>query len=139
MNLNPIGGIIEAVGGVIGDLVTTDKERLAAEIELAKVDASLLTGQMEVNKAEAASGSLFVAGWRPACGWIGALAMGYQFLLYPVLVWIWAVLQANGWVPVTLKAPPMLDTDALWVILTGMLGIAGARTFEKVRGIGSKG
>lgn len=139
MNLNPIGGIIEAVGGVIGDLVTTDKERLAAQIELAKVDASLLTGQMDVNKAEATSGSLFVAGWRPACGWIGAGAMGYQFLLYPLLVWIWALLQAKDWVPVTLSAPPMLDTDALWVILTGMLGIAGARTFEKVRGVGGKG
>ncbi len=25
--------------------------------------------------------------------------------------------------------------DALWVILTGMLGIAGARTFEKVKGV----
>lgn len=135
MNLNPIGGIIEAVGGVIGGLVTTDKERLSAEIELAKVDASLLTGQMEVNKVEAASASLFVAGWRPACGWIGAAAMGYQFLLYPLLVWAWALLQANGWVPATMAPPPMLDTDALWVILTGMLGIAGARTFEKVRGV----
>lgn len=139
MNLNPIGGIIEAVGGVIGDLVTTDKERLAAQIELAKVDASLLTGQMEVNKAEATSGSLFVAGWRPACGWIGAAAMGYQFLLYPLLVWTWALLQAHGWVPVALAPPPMLDTDALWVILTGMLGIAGARTFEKVRGVSGAG
>lgn len=135
MNLNPIGGIIEAVGGVIGDLVTTDKERLDAELELAKVDASLLTGQMEVNKAEARHASIFVAGWRPACGWIGAAAMAYQFLLYPLLVWGWALMQANGWISTTLNAPPMLDTDALWVILTGMLGIAGARTFEKVKGV----
>lgn len=135
MNLNPVAGIIEAVGGVIGDLVTTDKERLTAELELAKVDASLLTGQMEVNKAEAAHASVFVAGWRPACGWIGAAAMGYQFLLYPMLVWLWTLMQARGWVAAELKPPPMLDTDALWVILTGMLGIAGARTFEKVRGV----
>ena len=62
MNLNPIGAIIDAVGGVVGDLVTTDKERLTAEIEMAKVDASLLVGQMEVNKVEAASDSLWVAG-----------------------------------------------------------------------------
>lgn len=135
MNLNPVAGIIEAVGGVIGDLVTTDKERLTAELELAKVDASLLTGQMEVNKVEAAHASVFVAGWRPACGWIGAAAMGYQFLLYPMLVWLWTLMQARGWVAAELKPPPMLDTDALWVILTGMLGIAGARTFEKVRGV----
>ena len=138
MNLNPIGSIIEAVGGVIGDLVTTDKERLSAEIELSKVDASLLIGQMEVNKVEAASESLFVAGWRPACGWIGAAAMGYQFLLYPMLVWLWAYMQSLGWIVVSLSPPPMLETDALWVILTGMMGIAGARTFEKVRGANVK-
>jgi hypothetical protein len=134
MNLNPIGAIIDAVGGVVGDLVTTDKERLTAEIEMAKVDASLLIGQMEVNKVEAASDSLWVAGWRPACGWVGAAAMAYQFLLYPLMVWLWTYLQSVGWIAATLQAPPMLDTDALWVILTGMLGIAGARTFEKVRG-----
>ena len=27
-----------------------------------------------------------------------------------------------------------LDAEALWVILTGMLGLAGARTFEKIKG-----
>lgn len=138
MNPLAVGGIIGAVGQVLGDLVTTDKERLTAEIEMAKVDASLLIGQMEVNKVEAASDSLWVAGWRPACGWVGAAAMAYQFLLYPLMVWLWTYLQSVGWIAATLQAPPMLDTDALWVILTGMLGIASARTFEKVRGASSR-
>lgn len=66
MNLNPIAGIIEAVGGVVGDLVTTDKERLQAEIELRKLDQALDLGQIEVNKVEAASSSVFTSGWRPA-------------------------------------------------------------------------
>ena len=135
MNLNPIAGIIEAVGGVVGDLVTTDKERLAAEIELRKLDMAADLAQMDVNKAEAASSSVFVAGWRPAIGWVGAAAMAYQFLAYPLLVWLWALLQAKGWVPPGLTPPPMLDTDALWVVLSGMLGIAGMRSVEKVRGV----
>jgi hypothetical protein len=29
----------------------------------------------------------------------------------------------------------MLDTDALWVVLSGMLGIAGLRSVEKVKGV----
>lgn len=135
-----IGGIIEAVGKIADDLVTSDKERLEAEIELqkvgveaAKVDASLALGQMDVNAVEARSRHWFVAGWRPALGWVGAMAMAYQFLLYPLLVWLWALMQARGWVPVALVAPPMLDTDALWVILSGMLGIGGFRTLEKVK------
>lgn len=135
MNLNPIAGIVEAVGGVIDDLVTSDKERLDAEIELRKIDAGLLTAQAEVNKVEAAHASVFVAGWRPAIGWVGAAAMAYQFLLYPLLVWCWSLLQAKGWVPADLNPPPMLDTDALWVILSGMLGIAGMRSVEKVKGV----
>lgn len=134
MNLNPIAGIIEAVGGVVGDLVTTDRERLQAEIELRKLDQALDLGQIEVNKVEAASSSLFTSGWRPAIGWTGAAAMAYQFLLYPMLVWGWALMQANGWVASELQPPPMLDTDALWVILSGMLGIAGMRSVEKVKG-----
>lgn len=133
--MNPIGAIVAAVGGVIDDLHTSDKERLDAEIELRKIDAGLLQGQMEVNKVEAASSSLFVAGWRPAIGWIGAVALGYQFLLYPLLVWAWALLQARGQVPNNLQPPPMLDTEALWVVLSGMLGIAGLRSVEKVKGV----
>ena len=133
--VSAVGGIIGAVGQVLDDLVTTDKERMDAQIELAKIDASLLTSQMDVNKAEAAHASIWVAGWRPGVGWVGVAAMAYQFLVYPMLVWCWALLQAKGWIPATLTPPPMLDTDALWVILSGMLGIAGARTFEKVKGV----
>ena len=46
--VSAVGGIIGTIGNVIDDLVTTDKERMDAQIELAKIDASLLTAQMEV-------------------------------------------------------------------------------------------
>jgi hypothetical protein len=135
ISLNPIADIISAVGSVAGDLITTDKERLAAEIEMRKLDQNLDLAQTEVNKAEAANANWFVAGWRPAIGWVGAAALAYQFLMYPMLVWGWSLMQAKGWVSTELKPPPMLDTDALWVILSGMLGIAGMRSVEKVKGV----
>ncbi len=62
--------------------------------------------------------------------------MAYQFIIYPFLVWGWSLMQSQGWITEAMKAPPMLDTDALWVILSGMLGIAGMRTVEKVKGAG---
>lgn len=143
--MNPVfapvlGGIVSTIGNVIDDLVTTDKERLDAEIELRKlgieelkIDAGLAQGQAEINKEEAKHHSVFVAGWRPAVGWVGVFAMAYQFLLYPLLIWIWASLQAVNWIPSTLVPPPILDTEALWVILTGILGLGTARTVEKLQ------
>jgi hypothetical protein len=135
VNILGISSVVESVGKVIGDLHTSDKERMELELEAKRIDQAVDLGQMEVNKVEAANQNLFVAGWRPAIGWVGAGAMFYQFLLYPILVWAWVWLQAEGYVPKEVKPPPMLDTDALWVILSGMLGIAGMRSFEKSRGV----
>ncbi len=135
MNILGISSVVESVGKVIGDLHTSDKERMELELESKRIDQAVDLGQMEVNKVEAANQNLFVAGWRPAIGWVGAGAMFYQFLLYPLLVWAWVWLQAEGYVPKEVKPPPMLDTEALWVILSGMLGIAGMRSFEKSRGV----
>jgi hypothetical protein len=145
MSLLAVGSIIEAVGKVAGDLVTTDKERMEMEIEQRKldleekrIDQATDLAQIEVNKIEAASSSVFVSGWRPAIGWIGVAAMGYQFLLYPLFQWAWKYLQAMDWVPIGMDPPPVLDADQLWVILSGILGIAGMRSFEKTKGVASK-
>ena len=135
MNPLGIGAIIDSVGKVASDLITTDKERIELELEGKRIDQATDLAQMEVNKTEAQNQNLFVAGWRPAVGWVGAAAMAYQFLAYPLLVWAWTWMQAEQIVPAEVKPPPMLDTDALWVILSGMLGIAGMRSFEKTRGV----
>jgi hypothetical protein len=145
MNLLGVGSIIEAVGKVADDLITTDKERLEMEVEQRKldleekrIDQATDLAQIEVNKVEAASSSIFVSGWRPAIGWIGVAAMGYQFLAYPLFQWGWKWAQASSWIPAGLEPPPVLDADQLWVILSGILGIAGMRSFEKTKGVASK-
>lgn len=144
--MNPLVPVLGSVFGTVADLIddlhTSDKEKMDGQIELAKlgleekrIETELVKGQIEVNKTEAQHANIFVAGWRPAIGWIGAASMAYQFIIYPLLVWGWSLMQANGWVPETLQPPPMLDTEALWVILSGMLGIAGMRSVEKVKGV----
>lgn len=135
MNILGIGSVIESVGKVAGDLITTDKERMQLELEGRKIDQATDLAQIEVNKVEAASSSVFVAGWRPAIGWIGAAAMAYQFLVYPLALWAWTYLQGIGWIPKEMAPPPVLPSDQLWVILSGILGIAGMRSFEKSKGV----
>lgn len=135
MNIFGIGTVIESVGKVASDLITTDKERLEMALREKELDQRLDLAQIEVNKAEAIHSSIFVAGWRPAIGWIGAAAMAYQFLLYPLLLWGWTWMQGVGWIPKELTPPPVLEADQLWVILSGILGIAGMRSFEKTKGV----
>ena len=137
MNLLGIGTVIDSVGKVIGDLHTSDKERMELALRAKEIDQSIDLAQIEVNRVEAQHSSVFVAGWRPAIGWIGAAAMAYQFLLYPLMLWGWTYFQGMGWIPKELQPPKPMDADQLWVILSGILGIAGMRSFEKTKGVAS--
>lgn len=138
MNILGLGSIVEGVGKVADDLFTSDEERLKIALQEKTLDAELVKGQMEVNKVEAASSSMFVAGWRPAIGWIGAVALGYQFVLYPLMIWAWSLAQENGYIERTTNPPPVLDADVLFALITGMLGIAGMRSFDKMKGTSPK-
>ena len=138
MNLLGIGAIIDTVGRIAGDLVTTDKERIELALREREIDQRTDLAQIEVNKVEAAHGSIFVAGARPAILWVGATALAWTFVAHPMLVWGWALMQAKGFVPVELAPPPALDSDVLWVIISGILGLGGYRTFEKTKGVAAR-
>jgi hypothetical protein len=88
-----------------------------------------LLAQLEINKAEAASGSLFKGGWRPFIGWTSGVAFAYHFVLQPILVF---VLTASG---VDLPELPEFDMSTLLTVLGGMLGIGSLRTYEKKSGL----
>jgi hypothetical protein len=102
---------------------------LAQRGELAALDADLklAMGQLEVNKVEAGT-DMFRGGWRPATGWCCVAGLAYQFIAQPLLPWIVAVF--GGTVPPL----PAIDNETLLVLLTGMLGLGGLRTFERIRG-----
>ena len=126
------------VGGKLIDRLWPDpleagKARLAlaqmsqnGELAVLTADTELMKAQAAINEAEAGSGNLFVAGWRPFVGWCCAGGVGLQFL-GPVLTWGAAL---AGW-PVVF---PQMDTGTLMPLLLGMLGIGGMRTYEKVTG-----
>lgn len=104
--------------------------QMAQTGELAQLNAEMqiATGQLEVNKVEAANSSLFVAGWRPFVGWTCGAAFAFKFIGGPMLVFI-AGLYGHA---ITL---PAMDFTEMSTILMGMLGIGALRTVEKVKGV----
>lgn len=123
------------VGKTLLDRFVPDPEaKRAAEAEFLKMamDGELrqTIAQLEINAREAAHPSVFVAGWRPFFGWAGGFAFVYATIAQPLLAWYGA---SKGW-----GAPPQLNIDLLWVVVTGLLGIGGMRSFDKVKGVASK-
>lgn len=122
MSLIPI---LDVIGKVIDKVIPDPAQKAQLQLDLAKLaDAEAQRtheaemGQIEVNKIEAASASMFVAGWRPAVGWGCVAALCYSTVFAPLF---------------HLGMP---DLDFLQTVLLGMLGLTGTmRTIEKVKGV----
>lgn len=124
-----IGEIIGAVGKIADDLTTSDKERMAAELDAYKAESERMGGQVEINKIEAASGSLFVSGGRPFVVWVCAFALAYAAVIEPIARFVATVGFAYA-------GPfPVIDTDLTMQVLLGLLGLGAYRSVEKIKGV----
>jgi hypothetical protein len=125
--------LIGPVTGILDKVIEDKDQKAQLAHELATMAdrhaQDLALAQIEVNKAEAASGSVFKGGWRPFIGWVCGGAFAYHFVLQPVIVF--AVLTAG----VELPPLPEFDMTSLLTVLMGMLGLGGLRTYEKKQGI----
>lgn len=126
-----IGGIVETVGKVADDLFTSDEERMKAELDLFSAETTRLQSQTEVNKVEAGSSSIFVAGWRPAIGWICGISLGYVSIIEPIARFTSQVVYGYT------GNFPVINTDITMQILIGMLGLGLYRSYDKKQGTSS--
>lgn len=126
---------IAALTNTILSRVLPDKEKQQeAQTELAKMALSgelqQVAAQIEVNKVEAASASTWVAGWRPAFGWVGATGLAYQMVIRPLLTFT-VHLCGGGW-----DAPP-IELQDLIALCSTMLGFGAMRSYDKSQGTDS--
>ena len=135
MSLDPISAALDLGNTLITRIFPDPAQAANAKLELIKLQQSgelaSMAAQTDINKVEASSSSLFVSGWRPAIGWVCALALAYQYLLRPLSGSIGAIFG------ITIPPLPGLD-DNLWQLMMGMLGMGGLRTYEKTQGVASK-
>lgn len=134
-----LGGIlkdlISPVTDIIGEVVVDKDKRNEINYKIQelidKADERYheqMMGQIEVNKQEAAHASIFVAGWRPAIGWISAAGIGYTFVLAPFIEFVArAVFSYHG-------VMPLPDTGQLMALVTAMLGVGAMRSYDKKQG-----
>ena len=129
-----INTLIGPVTGLL-DKVIEDKDQkaqLAHELAtMADTHAQeLAKGQLEINLADAKSGSFWQGGWRPFIGWTSGIALFYSYILQPFMTFIFA---AVGY---PIDDLPELRTTELLPILGALLGLGGLRTFERVKKVG---
>lgn len=130
MNL-PWTDLITQIGAAVRQVLPNPEAQREFDLKIMELAAKaeenetqLALGQIDINKAEATHANLFVAGWRPFIGWTGGVALGYTWIISPLLKAIFG-----------LDELPALEADAIWPIIAAMLGLGTMRSFEKSRGV----
>lgn len=138
MNPLVISGLFSAAQSLIERFFPDKEKQAAAQLELLKMqqngdlaqlaaETDLAKLQVQVNLEEAKSTNWFVAAWRPFIGWICGFGLAYVSIIEPL-----ARFAAQVWFHYT-GSFPIIDTTITMQVLLGMLGLAAARTVEKVR------
>ncbi len=131
-----LGDLIGAGIKIIDKLIPDPAAKAQAQLamlqlqqaqEFKEIDSQLQMAQMQadINKQEAGSQSLFVAGWRPAIGWVCGLIFFANYVGVPLLAWLSPLLD--------IPPPPRLEMGEVLPVLLGMLGLGGLRTAEKIK------
>lgn len=135
--------LMSLIGSVIERLFPDPEKAAEAKMKLIEMqqngqlaeldaDVKVMLGQLEVNKAEAATGSLFIGGWRPAIGWTCAVSLFSYYVPYCLIataLWAVQVYQTGFMLP-----RPDLGIADLLGLVGSMLGMAGLRTKERLEG-----
>jgi len=123
-------GLLKPISEVVNkglSLIPDPNKRAEIEKELELAAMSLQQGQIDINKEEAKSANLFVAGWRPFVGWTCGFGVAWAFLLQPIAIFI---LKVSGYTGDT----PNVDIANLLALLFGLLGMGTLRSFDKKNG-----
>ena len=127
-----LNSLIGPVTGLLDKFIEDKDKKNQIAYELStmaeKHAQELAKGQIEVNKTEAAHKSLFVAGWRPAIGWVCVLGMAGNFITIPITNMILELMGSSVTVP-------LIPTAEMMPILMGMLGLGAMRTVEKTKNV----
>ena len=124
--------LLPLISGVIDKTIPDEngKAKALQDIEKTLIDnaSNINLAQIATNQTEAKHKNIFVAGWRPAIGWSCALGIFWLFIGANFAQWGMNMAGIEGEVPT-------VPSDVLLELTFAMLGMAGLRTFEKIKGV----
>jgi hypothetical protein len=120
------------VNKLFPDKTQSEKDKLAAQMQLETQEYNLVQGQLEINKIEAAHSSVFVSGWRPFIGWVCGVTFAANYLIVPIV--IDPLFRVLGQPSI-----PMIPVGEIIPVLVALLGLSGYRTYERLKGVTPKG
>ena len=125
MDITGIGAVSDLIGTVVGkiwpDKTEAERQQLAAAM-------MVVQGQIDINKSEAASPSVFTSGWRPFIGWVCGSACAWNWIGLKIALFVAAYFGHS------MDVSPA-DVSEMMPVLMGMLGLGGLRTVEKIKGV----
>ena len=118
--------------GAVSDLANTVINKIwpdksAAEQQQLAAAVLIVQGQLDINKVEAASPSVWTSGWRPFIGWVCGTACAWNWIGISVISSMCEIMRN----PVVLQKA---DVSEMMPVLLGLLGLGALRTYEKVKG-----
>jgi len=119
-----LGSGTKGIGSLAKDIREAIKGKELDPNKKLEIAGKLAEVQTKINEAEATHRTVFVAGWRPFIGWVCGLGLLYAVFIEPLLRFVFTV---KGW---TIEFPK-IDTTITMQVLFGMLGLVGARSYEK--------
>lgn len=142
----------------IGSLFTSAREAITGEkikdpMELAKLDLQLqelehklMSGQMKINEEEAKNPNIFVAGWRPAVGWVGVTALFFMYVPKAIVMtsfWCYSVYltftaKVGVEIPLMPKFPDLGTGDIIGLLMS-ILGVGIMRSYDKKNNTDTRG
>lgn len=134
MGINPLVATkaLDSAVAIIDELFTTKEEKATARMALYELEQRGVFAQIAVNTEEAKSANMFVAGWRPAIGWVCGTAFAANYIVLPLIQTVAIYYSAFTGEYVDLGGLPTLNMAEMMPVLMGMLGIGTLRTYEKL-------
>jgi hypothetical protein len=131
MNVDLFGlsKVADSVMGGLDDLITSDEERAQAKTRVLEILAKQDNAQSYINAIDATSNHWVQYAWRPGIAWTGTIAIFYQYIVYPLTTYLYALFNDGGY-----PLLPNIPTDEIMPLIMGLLGLGAFRSFDKLQG-----